>query len=460
MRLVGDGRSTVIKVYANSTPALKWDVGYTPSGTTTGTLKFTRDSEVRNMLITQDSGVTGSDGMYLTAAWNLRMSNVWIEGMSGRGINVPFRSDIYAAVSDYWQSFAFDIQQCRISGCTGWGIYFGGGQSPGLWRMQYCTIAGNAGGGVLTSTGQFVFTDNLVVGNGTYGANGGMLVQDIEGPSFVAKVERNEFDTNFNYHLWLMWVRNHEYRQNRFLSQTFDSNTGSVFTSGSAFMRPVTQVKLVDGATDEVWNCLFERNYHRSVAGAGPTTAAVNAYIKTPSSTEVKKNRFVNNDIQFRDGVTQNSSGMVRYDGISVTALNVIEDDGPVTLIAEAAAATTVVGTNTTVTFGTEYIDSHSAFNGSTFTAPLPGVYSIKGMVTITGLADGNFVSVQIHKNGAAFSRYDYGATGETNHAFVFADEVVLGGTDQINIRAQQDSGSSKSTVAGAQTRLAITKIR
>jgi hypothetical protein len=100
-----------------------------------------------------------------------------------------------------------------------------------------------------------------------------MLVDaSVEGVSFNALMERNEFDTNFNYHLWKLRVRNARNIVNRYLSQTYNSNTGSVLTSGSAFMRPVTHVKLGDGGTKEVWNSLFEGNGNQNCVRRNKTS--------------------------------------------------------------------------------------------------------------------------------------------------------------------------------------------
>lgn len=459
MKLVGQGRGTNLVGIASNKAVLRWDVGYTPDGTIGPTLKFTRDSEVRGMLITQEGGVTATDGMRFTAAWNVRVSNVWIEGMSGKALHVPFRSDIYAAVSDYWQCFSLEFNQCRFSESTDWGVYLGGGQSPGLWRMQFCTIANNAGGGVYDTTGQFIFTDNLIVGNGTFGANGGMLVDaSVEGVSFNSLIERNEFDTNFNYHLWMLRVRNARNIGNRYLSQTYNGNTGTVLTSGSAFMRPATHVKLGDGSSKEVLNSLFEGNYHRSVTGAGPTTAAVSAYIVTPGSTEVRRNRFNNNDVGSRDGVNQNSSGMVRYSGVSVgNEANSIVDGNKVGLSVSASSATNVVGTMTAISFGNTIYDSHSAFASPNFTVPVAGRYRISATVQLNGLSAGNAVNLGIFVNGVS-ARTTQQYAGLSIQSFPIVADLLLAETDTVSIRALQNSGSGKLTTADSSTRLEITQ--
>lgn len=461
MKIRGQGRGSHLVARTSNKAVLLWDVGYVPNGTITPALKFTRGSEVHSILITQAGGLTTVDGIKLTAAWNVLFRDVWIEGMSGHAIHVPFRSDIYAAISDYWQCFCLDFQQCRFSECTDWGVYFNGGQSPGLWRMQYCTIANNSGGGLYNTTGHFIFTDNLIVTNGSYLGNGGHLNDStIEGAGLVATIERNEYDTNFEYHLKLVRARNWRVSQNRFLSQTFNSNTGFVFTSGSAFMRPDLQIVLGDGTTHEVWNSLFEANYHRTITGAGPTTAAVYAYIMFPGSTGVQRNRFVNNELGFRDGVNLNSSGMDRYNGINVDGdANSIVDGNLVGLSASASAVTAITGSATTITFGTEQYDTHTAFVSPTFTTPHRARYRIASTIMIAGLASGNVVTLGIYVNGSATRTSLYTAGGLANESFNTTADLVLAESDLITIRASQTNGANKNTDASTGTRLSITQI-
>lgn len=321
MRLIGDGDLSVIKIDADNAPALLWDVGYVPDGTTAPTLKFTRDSEITNMMITQFPGRVGCDGIRLTAAWNLKMSGVRVLSMSGHGINVPWRADIYPTVSDYWQCFSFNIQQCQFSECVGWGVRFAGGQSPGLWTIKQATIANNAGGGLYCSQGQFELVDSLIVGNGTFGVgdSGGMVVAVVEGPQYVAFIARNEFDTNQNFHFSGYRLESWIVEQNRFLSNTFSASTGGSIVPTGGFMRPPIHLSLGSGSPAGYYpiNSIFRRNFHRS-----PPTSSVTVTCYSTGG-ELNRNLFENNQMD----AGSNSLGILRYSGTVSDALNIIIED-------------------------------------------------------------------------------------------------------------------------------------
>lgn len=453
MKLVGEGRNSVIKIDTNNKPALLWDVGYVPSGTTTGTLKFTRDSEVSNLLITQTAGKTGCDGMKLTAAWNLRMRNVWIEGMSGIAINVPFRSDIYAAVSDYWQCFCFDIEQCRFSESGNWGVYFGGGQSPGLWSIRQSTIANNAGGGIYCTQGQFEFTDNLIVGNGTYGAaNGGMFMDVVEGPQYVAYIARNEFDTNYNYHFNGYRLESCKVEQNRFLSSTFSATTGGSVVTTGGYMRPPIHVSVGSGSPAGYYpvNSVFQQNFHRSTP-----TSAVAVYCYSTGGA-LNQNSFINNQMD----AASNSSGMLRYTGTVLTegTNKVIQDGvalyGQPYFRATASAATSIpnTGAPTTVVFNSVVISGggySSSLNTTTgvFTAPEAGVYNIIGSAGFNSATtvDGR---IGIGINGTSMTAETNAGAGTVNTPILHTNTIRhLAKGDTVRILASQAGAGSVNTL-------------
>ena len=294
---------------------------------TSGTGNYTVDTTIEALRITQAPGRHGLNGIQLTAAWLVRIEKVKIDSMSGDGIVVPLRADINS-ISDYYQDFSIDLEQIWITGSTGWGIDFGAGQSPGLFLLHGSIIANNAGGGMRSTTGQCEIVGNVFVGNGRMGGQGGLLFDTAEGPSFVADVRQNEFDTNFNWHLSLVRSRDLHASQNRFLSQTFASDTSGTLQSGSSFMRPPVHVTLGSGATSEVWNAVFEQNYHRTVTGPGTTTAAVIAYDASVGSLYPELPvHLLHNDFGLSppDGLSQNSTGLLRYVGFSGTGAEIAD---------------------------------------------------------------------------------------------------------------------------------------
>ena len=293
---------------------------------TSGASNYTVDSTIEDLRITQAAGRTGLNGIQLTAAWSVTIQKVKLESMSGSGVVVPLRTDINP-ISDFYQDFSVDLEQVWIPGSTGWGIDFGAGQSPGLFTIQGSIVANNSGGGIRTTTGQCEVVANLIVGNGTYGGQGGLLFDTAEGPSFVADVRQNEFDTNFNWHMNLLRSRDLHVAQNRFLSQTFASNTSGTFQSGSSFMRPAVQVNLGSGATAEVWNAIFEQNYHRTVTGPNTTVAPVIAYDASAASlTPALPVHILHDDFGLTppDGVAQNSTGLSKFVGFAGTGAEIV----------------------------------------------------------------------------------------------------------------------------------------
>jgi hypothetical protein len=454
MKLIGEGLNTIIRIDANNKPVLLWDVGYVPDGTTAPTLKFTRDSEISNLAIQQASGRTGCDGMKLTAAWNLRMTNVWITGMSGQAINVPFRNDIFPAISDFWQCFAFEINQCRFSECTGWGLFFGGGQSPGLWTVKQCTIANNAAGGIFCSQGQFELVDNLIVGCGTFGVSnsGGMFVDVLEGPQFVAYIARNEFDTNQNFHLAGYRFESWQVEQNRFLSSTFSATTGGTVVATGGFMRPPIHVSV--GATSPAGyypiNSTFSQNYHRST----PTSAE--AIVCYSTGGELNQNRFVDNQIQ----TNGNSAGVIRFTGTVVTeGTNIVIQDnvalfGQPYFRATTSAATSIANTgnpttilfNTVVVSGGGYTSSLNTTNG-VFTAPEAGLYQLGAIV---GFNSATTVDARIGFgiNGATMVAQSNAGTGTLNTPILQASTIrKLAKGDSVRVLGSHTSAGSVDTL-------------
>jgi len=467
MKLIGEGLNTIIKIDANNKPALLWDVGYVPDGTIGPTLKFTRDSEVSNLAIQQASGRTGCDGMKLTAAWNLRMTNVWITGMSGHAINVPFRSDIFPVISDYWQCFAFDIQQCRFSECTGWGLNFAGGQSPGLWTVNQCTITNNAAGGIYCSQGQFDLTDNLIVGCGTFGVanSGGMFVDVLEGPQFVAYVARNEFDTNQNFHLAGYRLESWVVEQNRFLSSTFSATTGGTVVATGGFMRPPIHVSVGAGSPAGYYpiNSTFSQNYHRST----PTSAE--AIVCYSTGGQLNQNRFIDNQIQ----TNGNSTGVIRYTGTVVTegTNEVIHDTvalfGQPYFRATTSAGTSVTnsGSPQTVLFNTLQISGggySSSLNTTTgiFTAPEAGLYQLSATVGFNSAStvDGR---IGFGINGATMVSQANAGAGTVNTPILQAAtlrKLIKG--DTVRVLASHTSAGSVTTLTDqAQAEFSVYKI-
>lgn len=309
-RLIGDGENqTIIKADYNGDlvkgAIIRFDTSVQSA--------YSIGASIEDLSITQFSGRTNLNGVQLTATWFANLKSIEVYGLSGSGLIASLRTDIHPTISDYYQGFQVKLSQLFIHNNTGWGIKFDAGQSPGIYTLENSYIIYNAGGGIKSTTGQCRIIANAITANGSNGGNGGLLFDTSEGPSFVADVRQNEFDSNYGYHIWLKRVHDGNFSQNRFLSQTFQSATSWTAQSGTSFMRPGAHVLIGLNSSNEVWNTKFERNYHRTITGPNPTTASVYAYIHYAGSG--LNNKIINNDLLYTDGINQNSSGMIKFYG-------------------------------------------------------------------------------------------------------------------------------------------------
>lgn len=259
-------------LHCDSGPAVKLD--------SAGILyKYLLDASIERMTI--------EGQVSITAGWLANLSKVRIQGAAGDGLVVPWRPDLVVGISDPYQGVGISLDQCYIRANTGWGVNFGGGQSPGFWSARQCLFQGNGLGGVRSTTGQFELLYSLISESPT-----GMLIDTVEGPARVFRIEGIEFDSNTNVHLSIVRGTGGLIARNRFLTQptTF-----------------VTPVHVSVGGGGEVSRCNFEQNEHRSPAG---TSIAVVAY-KNVGGANVTKNRLTNPRID----PNENSTGMVRDTG-------------------------------------------------------------------------------------------------------------------------------------------------
>ena len=301
VRYVGDGprRTTILADY-NGDIAKGAIIRFDTNASRT----YGINSGVSQLSITQVAGRTGLNGIQLTASWFNKQENVEIYGLSGSGLIASLRPDISPGLSDPYQAFSVLNRQLWIHNNSGWGVKFDAGQSPGIYTLENSYLVFNAGGGILSTTGQCRIVGNCIQANGSAGGNGGLLFDTAEGPSMVADVRQNEFDTNFSYHIWLKRVQNGNFAQNRFLSNSYTDTTGWTNGNGAAgtFMRPGGQVLVGYGDANEAVNVKFERNMHRAPAGPVP----VYGYIQYVG-VGTHNNHFIHNDF------TQTGTGMIPY---------------------------------------------------------------------------------------------------------------------------------------------------
>jgi len=388
---------------------------------TTAVSQYTQFSAVEDLTIKQASGRTGLNGIQLTAAWWVDIKNVFLNGLSGSGIITTLRPDIHPTISDYYQSFAITLHNLYIRQCAGWAIKFAAGQSPGLYILENSMIWGNTGGGVMSTTGQCRIVGNAIAENGSIASGGGGLLFDTtEGPSMVADVRQNELDCNWNYNLKLIRSRGLRATQNRFLHCSVADPASWTRTSGGAYMR--TPIGAYIGTPNtEVYRALFEQNLHRSVTGPSATSAPVSAYYN--GGGDLRQNRIWYNDIDFPDGVTQNSAGTTKYNGFAGTDTSIIDNsggpppsasEGVVVVKARATVEQDVYGTITAINFNAKDIDPEGQFSTYYFRPLTSGEYQVAVNLKIKNALAGQNVKVQVWfpgNNLIAFTK-DMSASG------------------------------------------------
>ena len=274
----------------------------------TASPQYTIGNVIEDLTLKPAPGRTGLNGISLTAAWMTSVTRVMMQGGLRNGIVTPFRPDINP-ISDYYQNLALDVEQCWIEGCTGNGIDFGAGQSPGLFRVAFSQIISNGGIGIRTTTGQCEITENIISYNGV----GGLMFDTAEGPSMNGEVTRNEIQDNLYWGVNLIRSKNLRLIQNRFLGQDYSNGTFTgVPQTGGPFMRQFAHVNMGDGASSEVYNLLAEQNLHRTGG-----TATCYGYVAAAGSLSASfPCRFIKNDFGvWPPNNTQNSTGFGKYVG-------------------------------------------------------------------------------------------------------------------------------------------------
>jgi hypothetical protein len=286
---------------------------------TAATDMHTIGNVIEDLVLSPAPGRTGLNGIALTAAWFTSIKRVWCPNGLVAGIKIPWRGDL-GSDSDHWQCANLDVEHCYIQQCSGNGMDFGGGQSPGGLRVAYCQSIQSAGIGLRITTGQCEIINNVLSYNGI----GGMEVDtSVEGPSQQGLFAQNEIQDNQYWGVNMLQSRNTIFRQNRFLSQTYSGSSWATASpqNGGPFMRQFVHVNL--GGAGPVYNFLAELNQHKSVNGPIATTAACYGYDAGSGTLSASfPSQFIKNEFGPwpPDGLTQNSTGFGKYVGISAPA--------------------------------------------------------------------------------------------------------------------------------------------
>lgn len=107
----------------------------------------------------------------------------------------------------------------------------------------------------------------------------------------------------------------------------------------------------------------------------------------------------------------------------------------------ESSAATSITTVSAAIPFATRSYDTHGAFSGSTFTAPISGRYRVSAFITTASvtLSTTQDLELQLYKNGSQYSDLadTVGSGGANNYRAHGTDTVQLNAGDTIQIYAR-----------------------
>ena len=115
--------------------------------------------------------------------------------------------------------------------------------------------------------------------------------------------------------------------------------------------------------------------------------------------------------------------------------------------------ADVVSGTQTKVTFTTEFFDTDSAYASSRFTCPVgsAGKYLITGGLSFLGTGDGNYVIIFIYLNGSELWKNINRSPSTSDNGVGITGLVELAEGDYVEIYCKQNTGSNQD-ITGSST--------
>lgn len=133
----------------------------------------------------------------------------------------------------------------------------------------------------------------------------------------------------------------------------------------------------------------------------------------------------------------------LNYDTVTVSPdpFDMVQVVEQINVEANSNGGQVITAASTNITFSTETLDTHGAWNGTIFTAPKTGSYTFTGLVFFTGAAN-RFVYVQ---NLTAGTILGYNTALSTDaHAFAVTAKVNFG--DQVVVRVTPNGGTLSNT--------------
>jgi hypothetical protein len=131
--------------------------------------------------------------------------------------------------------------------------------------------------------------------------------------------------------------------------------------------------------------------------------------------------------------------------GWSSNTQSVIDEGRDVEAEYNGNGGTAITANVTDITFSTKVKDSHSAWSGTAYTAPLDGEYEVSGAVLYNAGVAGAVIDLYV--NGVAKARVG-GNTGATTSSYPFSGKLFLSKGDSLTVRSNTSGTLSSSTSA------------
>jgi hypothetical protein len=238
----------------------------------------------------------GLDGIQITSWWQAEIEDVRIQNMGKDAIDFPWRRDLFDSAGcpspDCFASAHNEIKHARLIGNYGWGVDGAAGIGFTYNGVTESVIEDNAAGGIYLFGWQNWIVNNSIAANGCsvsgQPAGGGCTLSQPNGASspqpgggvllarfnpgpdepkvwesvLGARIERNEFDSNYGYDIWQQAGDNVQILENRFLN-----HAAGIWVTGKQGNYPHCQVVLGYGAAGSgyvVRNTYLRGNLSRS----------------------------------------------------------------------------------------------------------------------------------------------------------------------------------------------------
>jgi hypothetical protein len=450
-RLIGQNEGNTTILNRSGDFALK----HTPTSAQVAAEVRMSDGEIAHLnIIIDGSSPAGSGGIQLYSFWNPRIHDLNIDGVLTDGIQIPVNTGL-SSNSDLYSCGTVTLDNVRINGCSGWGIY--AATFSITFKISRAYIINCTGGGIYTTGSGHEIIDNAIAGNGASGSSTSAGIHIAYGsvgtPSDVV-LRENEMQENWNCHFWIEGYNNLAY-QNRFIQ---DGTTG---TGGNTFRNSYCVITDATASGSNI-NNIFRNNVLR-FDNAG--SATITSFYVVDASNSY-------NDAFIDNFFLSSPSGLTKYSfpsNAARTQIYAIENGfqvagqtqqqySPGLITVVTATSIDLTTTPVKLTFSPVY-DPQSrwfAYPNYFFVPDYSGVLRIEANFDIRPTTTANVpVSLFIYKNGSSVQSFNYpagfGSLGNDT-AISFTHTMLVNAGDQIAIYGQCTSGNNNYNISNGQT--------